>query len=51
MFLGCNVAEPCKAILECVTTKTKGRGMVSSCDVFPSSMVHYEEPLTAVCTC
>ncbi|KMZ61009.1 hypothetical protein ZOSMA_55G00610 [Zostera marina] len=45
---GCIVSEPCSAILECITTKTKGRGMVSLCDVFPSSMVHYEEPLAAV---
>ncbi|KAJ7959490.1 SET and MYND domain-containing protein 4 [Quillaja saponaria] len=34
--------------LRCVTTQDKGRGMASSCDISPASLVHIEEPFAVI---
>lgn len=34
--------------LECVSTPSKGRGMVAVTDIPPSSLLHTEEPYAAV---
>ncbi|XP_057949384.1 uncharacterized protein LOC131144640 isoform X2 [Malania oleifera] len=34
--------------LRCVTTPSKGRGMVSPCNIPPASLVHSEEPYAAI---
>ena len=34
--------------LQCVTVPEKGRGMVSSCNISPGSLVHSEEPYAMV---
>ncbi|KAK7282465.1 hypothetical protein RIF29_11271 [Crotalaria pallida] len=34
--------------LQCVTTPDKGRGMASSCEILPGSLVHTEEPYAMI---
>uniref|UniRef100_A0ACD5U611 Uncharacterized protein n=1 Tax=Avena sativa TaxID=4498 RepID=A0ACD5U611_AVESA len=41
-------AEPCKVVLECVSTPNKGRGMTSPNDISPASLIHVEDPLAAI---
>ncbi|KAG0457405.1 hypothetical protein HPP92_022562 [Vanilla planifolia] len=41
-------AEQCNTKLECVTTPDKGRGMISSNDISPATLIHCEEPLAAI---
>ncbi|KAK1399708.1 SET domain-containing protein [Heracleum sosnowskyi] len=43
-----SAAEATHTKLECVSTPTKGRGMVSVADIPPSSLLHIEEPFAAV---
>ncbi|XP_017253346.1 uncharacterized protein LOC108223538 isoform X2 [Daucus carota subsp. sativus] len=43
-----SAAEMFHTQLECVSTPTKGRGMVSVGDIPPSSLLHIEEPYSAV---
>ncbi|KAJ0970256.1 hypothetical protein J5N97_023133 [Dioscorea zingiberensis] len=39
--------EPLLAVLQCVSTPSKGRGMTSVDDIAPASLIHSEEPLAA----
>ncbi|KAK9741887.1 hypothetical protein RND81_03G135700 [Saponaria officinalis] len=34
--------------IQCIATITKGRGMASSCDIPPASLLHREEPYAAI---
>lgn len=40
--------EPDGVKLQCVSTPTKGRGMVSLVNITPASLIHSEEPYTAI---
>ncbi|KAJ0970216.1 hypothetical protein J5N97_023093 [Dioscorea zingiberensis] len=40
--------EPLLAVLQCVSTPSKGRGMTSVDDIAPASLIHSEEPLAAI---
>lgn len=43
-----DAAEMTHTTLECISTPTKGRGMVSVADIPPTSLLHVEEPYAAV---
>jgi hypothetical protein len=36
------------SVLECVSTPDKGRGMTSPNDISPASLIHVEDPISAV---
>lgn len=40
--------EPCETKLQCVSTETKGRGMVSQTDTLEASLIHKEDPYAVV---
>ncbi|GMP23770.1 hypothetical protein CsSME_00001247 [Camellia sinensis var. sinensis] len=40
--------EPHQIKLQCVSSPTKGRGMVSLTDIPQSSLIHAEEPYAAI---
>ncbi|KAJ0970229.1 hypothetical protein J5N97_023106 [Dioscorea zingiberensis] len=42
------IDEPLLAVLQCVSTPSKGRGMTSVDDIAPASLIHSEEPLAAI---
>ncbi|KAJ1387499.1 Tetratricopeptide-like helical domain superfamily [Sesbania bispinosa] len=42
------VGEMPQIKLQCVSMPDKGRGMVSSCDISPGSLVHVEEPYATI---
>ncbi|KAI3994064.1 hypothetical protein MKX01_012321 [Papaver californicum] len=42
--------EPFQTKLKCVSTSTKGRGIVSTVDVSQASLVHFEEPYAVIIT-
>ncbi|KAK9282913.1 hypothetical protein L1049_011138 [Liquidambar formosana] len=44
----CIIDEPCQIKLQCISTPTKGRGMVSLGDTPQASLVHTEEPYAAI---
>ncbi|KAI3963892.1 hypothetical protein MKW92_003748 [Papaver armeniacum] len=42
--------EPFQTKLKCVSTSTKGRGIVSTIDVSQASLIHFEEPYAVIIT-
>lgn len=40
--------DPCQIELQCVPTRTKGRGMATLADIPEASLIHKEDPYAAV---
>ncbi|KAL5225040.1 hypothetical protein ABZP36_011679 [Zizania latifolia] len=40
--------QQCKVVLDCISTPNKDRGMTSPNDISPASLIHTEDPLTAI---
>ncbi|PWZ58908.1 hypothetical protein Zm00014a_009956 [Zea mays] len=40
--------QPHKIVIESISTPNKGRGMISTDDIPPASLIHVEDPLAAV---
>ncbi|KAI3870267.1 hypothetical protein MKX03_029656, partial [Papaver bracteatum] len=45
-----SIVEPFQTKLKCVSTSTKGRGIVSTVDVSQASLIHFEEPYAVIIT-
>ncbi|RZC82663.1 hypothetical protein C5167_045450, partial [Papaver somniferum] len=48
--MNCSSIEPSQTKLKCVSTSTKGRGIVSTVDVSRASLIHFEEPYAVIIT-
>ncbi|KAK8936401.1 hypothetical protein KSP39_PZI013025 [Platanthera zijinensis] len=47
-IIGSVTEAPCDIKLHCISTPDKGRGMISSNDISPASLIHLEEPFAAI---
>jgi hypothetical protein len=48
ILFGQLTGKPSKVLVESISTPNKGRGMASTDDIPPASLIHVEDPLTAV---
>ncbi|XP_026415750.1 SET and MYND domain-containing protein 4-like isoform X2 [Papaver somniferum] len=48
--MNCSSIERFQTKLKCVSTSTKGRGIVSTVDVSQASLIHFEEPYAVIIT-